>query len=446
MLASPPKTNSASTQKMNSASTQKMNSASTQKMNSASTQLNSVSPQMNLTSSIPLLFTHAEINTYYQQINNILPPGMVLMNKAQFLDWWAIKPNPVQLTRHVRNKLRITRKNQRSDIRNENQEIELDVGQKLAKIACNNHIGDVYGKIASENIFLDEPQFDILVAVYKPDQLNLLVRSKTLEKQKLNKVAGFLIAEYGECKDLPNSFSVNLICSKQSMSIPKIKGTVLLGAYLYCIKSNTTIDPIGLLELAGGYTNVAGIISYSKLGFRENLDLFKGTCFLDAGNLPMNVNVNSITYDQIIDTVKNVSSITFASDSLELNSFLSFRPKNDRENAQQERILLFLNELYKTRLHNKILTSKMDFPNIRMTSRTGIPVDTTILEAEIMTDIANLIGSNVVPPINPVPTSIVPTSTVPTIQKSPRAFRTGKSVRKSIVSKLQKSPRGAVRI
>ena len=95
LLASPQKMNSASTQKMNSTSTQ-MDSASTQKMDSAS--------------SIPLLFTHTEIYTYYKKINKTLPPGMVLMNKAQFLDWWSIKPNPIQLTRNVRNKLRITRK------------------------------------------------------------------------------------------------------------------------------------------------------------------------------------------------------------------------------------------------------------------------------------------------------------------------------------------------
>ena len=417
MLASPPKTNSASTQKMNSASTE-IDTTSPQKTNSTS-------PQMNSASTIPLLFTHAEIYTYSQKINNILPPGMVLMNKAQFLDWWSIKPNPVQLTRNVRNRLRITRKKQRSNIRNENQEIELDVGQKLAEIACNNDIGDTYGRTALGNILINEPQFDILVAVYKPNQLNLLVRSKTLEKQKLNKVAGFLIAEYGECKDLPNSFSVNLICSKQSISIPKLKGTVLLGAYLYCIKSNPTVDQIGLLELASGYTNIAGIISYSKLGFRENLDLFKGTCFTDTVNLPMNVDVNLISYDQIIDVVQNLNSITFPSDNSELNSFLSFRPKDDRENAQQEKISLFLNELYKTRLHNKIVTYKSEFPNISMTSRTGIPIDTSILETNIMNDISTLIHPN--PVLKP--------------QKSPRIVRTGKSVRKSIVSKIHKSPR-----
>ena len=211
---------------------------------------------------------------------------------------------------------------------------------------------------------------------------------------------------------------------------------MLLGAYLYCIKSNPTVDQIGLLELASGYTNIAGIISYSKLGFRENLDLFKGTCFTDTVNLPMNVDVNLISYDQIIDAVQNLNSITFPSDNSELNSFLSFRPKDDYENAQQHKISLFLNELYKTRLHNKIITYKMDFPNISMTSRTGIPIDTSILETNIMNDISTLIHPNAAIPISPV---IKP-------QKSPRAFRTGKSVRKSIVSKIQKSPRGAVRI
>jgi hypothetical protein len=177
--------------------------------------------------------------------------------------------------------------------------------------------------------------------------------------------------------------------------------------------------------LASGYTNIAGIISYSKLGFRENLDLFKGTCFTDTANLPMNVDVNLISYDQIIDVVQNQNYITFASDNSELNSFLSFRPKDDRENAQQKKISLFLNELYKTRLHNKIVTYKSEFPNISMTSRIGIPIDTSIIETNIMNDISTLIHSNQV--LKP--------------QKSPRIVRTGKSVRKSIVSKIHKSPR-----
>jgi hypothetical protein len=82
-----------------------------------------------------------------------------------------------------------------------------------------------------------------------------------------------------------------------------IKGSILLGAFLYCIK-NSAFRQEGILELAGGYSNIQGFISYTKMGFNKDLSLYdpvKHVCFWDIKNLPMSCDISTINNETIIN-------------------------------------------------------------------------------------------------------------------------------------------------
>jgi hypothetical protein len=111
----------------------------------------------------------------------------------------------------------------------------------------------------------------------------------------------FLIVEKGECKTMKALWSVNLICAKEeSKKGKKGLGQILMGLYLFTIHHNDLInasDKKGILELANGYVNAAGLASYAKLGFEINESLWGPRCFQDYGNLPMlaeNINPTKI--------------------------------------------------------------------------------------------------------------------------------------------------------
>jgi hypothetical protein len=73
-----------------------------------------------------------------------------------------------------------------------------------------------------------------------------------------------------------------------------------MGLFLYSIKENPVVtSKVGLLELAGGYTNVSGLASYSKLGFKASYGLYGEYCFADYNNLPMSITI--IEPQKIID-------------------------------------------------------------------------------------------------------------------------------------------------
>lgn len=117
-----------------------------------------------------------------------------------------------------------------------------------------------------------------------------------------NRVCSILIAQYGECTEYPNVWSIRLICSNDSVEC-KNNATILLGAYCWCLKKKD--HKIGLLELAGAYNNLPGYCSYFKFGFAEPKSLmnFKCTQF-SKNNLPMITELKTMTFDDIIETVK----------------------------------------------------------------------------------------------------------------------------------------------
>ena len=179
----------------------------------------------------------------------------------------------------------------------------------LASGVCQG-IGPEYGRNTVRQLLLKTSTFDVLIAVdafYL--QIDRARRTATVLTHKLQHVLGFVIAQLGECKDKPLTYSINLICSKPVKGV-KIGGIVLLGAFVYCIKNSTstTINKDeGILELAGGYTNMSGFISYTKMGFRKDLTLSGATCFEDYNNLPMSVDISQFDDDEIIERAAGMS-------------------------------------------------------------------------------------------------------------------------------------------
>ena len=235
-------------------------------------------------------------------IQRSLGVNFVLLNFDEFLDWYM--PEPARTSsRAVTSKFSSTAA-QVQAINQEKQDAAKIVFPKLASL-CRD-IDETYGADAIKDLFKSNKTFDLFVAVLA--DYNTVRTSGNVEKdsqRKLDKVCAFIIVELAECRRKPNTVSVKLICGKplswyEDLGIPQFKAYILLGAYLYCIK-NTTYDQLGILELAGGYTNPAGFMSYTKLGFNYDKSLTTGLdCFDDILNLPMSVNLVKMTPETII--------------------------------------------------------------------------------------------------------------------------------------------------
>ena len=153
----------------------------------------------------------------------------------------------------------------------------------ISDIVCGNAIDSDYGYSSFKNVYYDYPNFDILAVVPKNHAI------------RVNNILGFIICELGECKTKPNVWSVNLICMNPHTY--SVRAPLLLGAMLYCIKHKTQYEQEAVLELAGGYSNLAGFISYTKMGFNLDPRLFE--CFDGLYNLPMSANIRNVSTDEI---------------------------------------------------------------------------------------------------------------------------------------------------
>jgi len=120
-------------------------------------------------------------------------------------------------------------------------------------------------------------------------------------ENKMAKIVGFLISEKGECKKYPEAYAVKLICTRER----GISG-LLLGCYMYSIKSHPEYMQKGLLELAGEFRNVNGFCAYRKMGFQIDADIFTskirvGDCLeFSIYMLPMSVELDEVSRHQII--------------------------------------------------------------------------------------------------------------------------------------------------
>jgi len=210
-----------------------------------------------------------------QYKDHIGPIKYTLMNHAQFYTWWKDndQPSPPTLTRQV--------------------------SFEIATKTCRE-LGDHYSKKAIDKV-KNDPSYDILVAVNET--------SPSSQDEKVQAISGFLITRYEECKAIKDVYSIHLICVKQG----GIQGKLLIGAFLYCLQSAPY--KIGILEVAGGYHNIPAFFSYSKMGFKKDLTLYRDNCFADRTILPMSVNVNEMSVDQIIGYSKGTLTCAVEDDT-----------------------------------------------------------------------------------------------------------------------------------
>jgi len=216
--------------------------------------------------------------------------GHVLLNKHEFMAWM----DPPQLRESKRRK--VDRDIARERTRDEVTEIHNSQLQQLSNHVCAGIMED-YGFETMDQIINNSEEYDMLVAVTQDyDAIGSAVGTKRMTNRKIDKVVGFIVTELGECKKEPNAICVKLICVREGT----IRGGLLMGAYLYCLKQHQTYKKMGILELARGYLNIPGFISYTKLGFNKDLSLYGESCFKDYVNLPMSVDLTSMTVETII--------------------------------------------------------------------------------------------------------------------------------------------------
>ena len=237
------------------------------------------------------LFEDAVLNEYRQNPHvQASLRGHVLLNKREFMAWM----DPPKLRESTGTSK--SRKDARERTHEDVTEIHNAQLQQLSAHVCLGIVDD-YGFETMDQIINDVEDYDVLVAV-TPDYnaVGSLTGTKRLTNRKIDKVVGFIVTELGECKKEPTAITVKLICVREGT----IRGGLLMGAYLYCLKKQRTYKKMGMLELARGYLNVPGFISYTKLGFDKNLSLYGERCFKDYVNLPMSVNLTRIPEETII--------------------------------------------------------------------------------------------------------------------------------------------------
>lgn len=262
--------------------------------------------------------------------------GRVLLNHDEFVKWYS--PPKIKMSERIATK-GINRQPSLEKV----ETVSNAILELMAESVCEKKIGREYGINAVRR--LKNSQFDILVLVESNYQsikaAEGRTKTKTAANKKLNSVLGFIIVEKGECKRLPNAYSVNLICVRSIKEKPK--GAVLLGAYLYCIKKIG--QRYGLLELAGGYKNAAGFFAYSKMGFIKNTTLFDAQCFTDIHNLPMSIDIAEYRYTDFIDYASGHRKFTNFRDD---TGFLDIIPEkgNQEQHRLQIEIARYCNLLY----------------------------------------------------------------------------------------------------
>lgn len=125
---------------------------------------------------------------------------------------------------------------------------------------------------------IDKENYDILFAV------------------KDGEIIGFLVTLKGECDYgiYKNIHTVHLVCAVKGI------GSLLIGAYLYCVSFIRDHD-YGLLTLMNSVKNASGFFSYSKMGFSPEPDLIKVGCFAQRDCLPMITQIDKNTRIEVVE-------------------------------------------------------------------------------------------------------------------------------------------------
>jgi hypothetical protein len=310
-------------------------------------------------------FTHDIIESYVNyELNGVYPikdalGSYELLNYNEFMSWWNDYlgyPNSLHIKEHL---------------------IDYHFKSIFTERCLDLSEGYIHKTI---NSLKSNSNFDALFAVYKKNDITLDKENPSkidiynYQEKKSKSVGGFIVVEKGECKkqsqksllnvfnyfnnkstekeiNYNNVYSVFLICSQYiSLDEPAftpIKGQLLMGAYLFTIKSNSILQQIAVLELLSGYRNIPGFIAYSKLGFEKDLKLYARNCFYSLNNLPMSNNLtNKNTTDIIQIVAKDVDLII----SPESRNIINFYELNKTNEKKQVKLATFCNMLYKLEL------------------------------------------------------------------------------------------------
>ena len=215
---------------------------------------------------------------------------------------------------------------------------------EMANVICSN-IGGEYGISTLDTLVQRPDTLDFLVAV-TPDYLETNITNRATKNRYealRNKILGFIIIEKGECKKSPELYCLRLICTKQGeRNDLKIKGSILVGAFLYCLKSDPSKSQIALLELADRYQNLAGFFAYSKFGFGKDTSLYSPDCFYDNSCLPMSVNLYEMYSDKeaiigILSGTNRISDEIMVQKDI-TNLVFTGIPKNEEQRTKQTHI------------------------------------------------------------------------------------------------------------
>jgi hypothetical protein len=174
---------------------------------------------------------------------------------------------------------------------------------------CSNAVGRWYTINTIKTAFAIPSTYDILFALDKEIMNEPESTENTLKMKMRRAVVGVIIVQKGECINRRESWCVKVICVRPNT----LRGSVLMGACLYCIKNAPDIQQECLLELADGYSNLPAFYSYTALGFLRNDSLWGEGCFNTEGCMPMRANLNMVSIDNIIEKVLGTASFLMLS-------------------------------------------------------------------------------------------------------------------------------------
>jgi hypothetical protein len=247
------------------------------------------------------IFTDTAIAEYSVRLSGLLS-NYTLYNRSTFHKWFF------GVTEDAADK-------------NRDYETNMDRLTRYGNPCSNNDIGwgysadammSAFGVRTEDDDYYDwrkKFNYDILFAM--DNRIMNVPESKTKSsRDMLNSIVGVIILEKGECDVRPNSWCVKVICVKPS----SVKGSMLMGACLYCIKNNPRIKPECLLELADGYSNLPAFYSYTALGFLRDDSLWGDQCFHTKYCMPMRADLSKISQGDIINKVLGTAP-TFVLDS-----------------------------------------------------------------------------------------------------------------------------------
>ena len=203
---------------------------------------------------------------------------------------------------------------------------------------CKNNINYFYILEVFKEAFKDDnKEFEIIFLINKEN----------------GDIYGFLISQLGECEIYKDAYVLNLICSKKSAP--------LLGAYLYMIKKFEGKPQIGILELAGSYTNTQALCAYNKFGFYPNTQL--RDCF--SVNMTMTMSLHLYSLDDIINTV--VTGINIDKDNnfdIDLCNRFAIKDKMNLKIYKKKLLLKIQNKM--ALLYNNIYSTNSDINKLKI--------------------------------------------------------------------------------